>query len=370
MLKWLISCASIALSIGCTTQEKDHNKNEYFVMESKTIIEGLKQNNFKQIDEATFNEKCLKYFGVNIADTDETTLTVGRNGYVIFRQEACLSATTESVFLNPDATKDMFTEMEVLAQFQSNKNPIIQKIIAYNKLLFNDEPNASHYFMKNLDDANEVVIDFNYEQNTIITNYVINNLDVENVDFETIQNMLFNPSGKFRLEFNQKITNKRNKEFLFDYATRMAEFWEETPNFKDKITATLFFLNELDYPEKVVSIHEKYNLSLLEMLDLKDDKIVNMLIAQKSLEPKIRQLINDYKSLKEMNDETPIWGQISDTDGYVNIRKSDDPKSAIIEKINDGEKVEVFPTEKNMWLIKNHAGKTGYVHKSRLKMFY
>lgn len=368
MLKWIISNALLFITVGCTTQETNNNINDYFKMESSVINEGLKQNNFKQLSLANLEKKYSSYLGIQSKELKEDYINVGRNDYTLFVKEGFISTSSESIFTNTDATKDDYTTQDLKAQFAKRNTLIIKKIIAYNTLLFNDDPNAVHYFLQNYDDAVEIVIDFNYDQNPMITNFVINTLDINTIDPISVKNMLFNHLGKFRVELNQIIEKKKSKDFILDYGIRFIEIWAEIPTSEDKTSAIIYFLKTLNYPENANSIQEKYNYSFLEMLDKKEKNLIDKLQVDKTLDAQTYQLIKDYLIIKETTNETPIWGMISDSDGYVNIRKTEDPKSEIIDKINDGEKVEVFPTENTMWLIKNHIGKTGYIHKSRIKI--
>jgi hypothetical protein len=58
---------------------------------------------------------------------------------------------------------------------------------------------------------------------------------------------------------------------------------------------------------------------------------------------------------------------IQDPDGYTNLRKDKTTTSEVLQKINSGENVNVLDNSGDWFLIKTKEGKTGYVHKSRVK---
>lgn len=58
-----------------------------------------------------------------------------------------------------------------------------------------------------------------------------------------------------------------------------------------------------------------------------------------------------------------IW----DKDGYTNLRKDKNTSSEILKKLNSGEEIEVLNNSGDWWLIKTKEGRTGYIHKSRIK---
>jgi hypothetical protein len=89
---------------------------------------------------------------------------------------------------------------------------------------------------------------------------------------------------------------------------------------------------------------------------------------------------NKYYELKDLEDYsehvyspegellTGNTGIINDPDGYVNVRKERDAKSEIICRILQNEKFLYWPaSHSNWWSVKTKDGKSGYVHKSRIK---
>ena len=86
----------------------------------------------------------------------------------------------------------------------TKENGIADMFLAYNKLLFNDNPSSLSYFYKNKDNAIDVVFDLNYEKNDQLIRRAI---DVKNVLFYN------NPSRGYRKKlitmfYQQAASNK------------------------------------------------------------------------------------------------------------------------------------------------------------------
>ena len=62
-----------------------------------------------------------------------------------------------------------------------------------------------------------------------------------------------------------------------------------------------------------------------------------------------------------------LTNHIEDKDGYTNLRKEKNAKSEVLQKIKTGEQIEVLDNTDDWFLVKTKEGKTGYVHKSRIK---
>jgi len=58
---------------------------------------------------------------------------------------------------------------------------------------------------------------------------------------------------------------------------------------------------------------------------------------------------------------------INDPDGYSNLREEKSSSSEVLQKIKSGEHIEVIDNSDDWFLVKTKEGKTGYIHKSRVK---
>ena len=72
--------------------------------------------------------------------------------------------------------------------------------LAYNKLLFNDNPSSLSYFYKNKDNAIDVVFDLNYEKNDQLIRRAIDYACQNGYIANDVKNVLFynNPSRGYR----------------------------------------------------------------------------------------------------------------------------------------------------------------------------
>lgn len=68
-----------------------------------------------------------------------------------------------------------------------------------------------------------------------------------------------------------------------------------------------------------------------------------------------------------MSSQKICKGVINDSDGYTNIRKSNNANSEIIGKIVDGEVFTYWETNDNWYVVQTVKGVKGYVHKSKIK---
>lgn len=82
-------------------------------------------------------------------------------------------------------------------------------------------------------------------------------------------------------------------------------------------------------------------------------------------------MVTFYKLKRERiynNEDRKLYVyQIFDKDGYCNLRKSDNNKSDIIEKIANNTIVNVLDSTMDWWFIQTKRGSTGFIHKSKLK---
>lgn len=60
--------------------------------------------------------------------------------------------------------------------------------------------------------------------------------------------------------------------------------------------------------------------------------------------------------------------EIFDKDGYTNLRADKNSSSKIIDKLISGEEIKIIESLDDWWYIKTKTGKTGYVHKSRVRV--
>ena len=79
-------------------------------------------------------------------------------------------------------------------------------------------------------------------------------------------------------------------------------------------------------------------------------------------DPSFSQISKIYPYIKS----SFLKNHIQDSDGFTNLRKEKNAQSEILEKIKSGETIEVLDNTGDWYLVKTKAGKTGYVHKSKI----
>lgn len=75
----------------------------------------------------------------------------------------------------------------------------------------------------------------------------------------------------------------------------------------------------------------------------------------------------DYEESNNSNNQKACQGIINDPDGYVNIRKSNNGNSEIIDIVKDGEVFTYWETNDNWYVVQTSKGVKGFMHKSRIK---
>ena len=58
--------------------------------------------------------------------------------------------------------------------------------------------------------------------------------------------------------------------------------------------------------------------------------------------------------------------EVSDKDGYVNMRQAPNSSSTIVTKLNNGTKLDILDASSNWWKVSTE-GKEGFIHKSRIQ---
>ncbi len=78
--------------------------------------------------------------------------------------------------------------------------------------------------------------------------------------------------------------------------------------------------------------------------------------------------IEEYVTVIYEKTEVESYGEITDPDGHTNLREQPNSNSEILQKIKDGESVQIVSKDGLWYKVKTAAGQTGYVHNSRLKI--
>lgn len=360
----LLILFSIFTFTCCSKSNIKNQSDKDMDIETEILKEALKKNNYKFINKEDFIGRVKLYFGESSIDGEQI---VGKNAYQLDTFNQFINTFPESIFYNPNTQENQFTKEQAINNLSNLTDYSTAKFLAYNKLLFNDDNLSSLFFLQNLDDANEVVIDFGYEKSEKINTMVVNKMDIDNFDEKTYRSVLIYNNGSIRSKFITKILELRGDEFLFSIAYGFIENMSnyKSTNYDDVL---VFVLNTLK--KEKINVTYDFSYKLISLLDEKNSEVVKRIENNSKTNGEVKEIINAYFTNKDSgapNDKSQV-GYIKDTDGFVNVRESDDIQSKIIGTINNGEKIFYLPSNKTMWFVETLDGTTkGYVHKSRIK---
>lgn len=262
--------------------------------ETRVILEGLESRKFSVIHTEEFILRSKEYFNIQKDLTQITSIKVGRESFTLYPQHGFLRPSTDDIFYNADSTRQVYTEEEVLHLFQDSTNWLTNRIVAYNKLLFNDDPEATNYFLDNLEDAKEVVIDFGYDKDEHITKFVVKNIELDQLDQENMVKLLFyQKDGTFRQKVADILIKKRDAEFINQIAIRLIDSWNNLS--ASRIDAITYFLRALEYPENVENSNDRYDFIILKRLAKKDPLAIPSVEKNRFANSTIYKLIDELK---------------------------------------------------------------------------
>ena len=268
--------------------------------ESTVISQGLSLRDYVPIHEEEFSIRSQKYFNIKKVELESEQLTVGRESFVLYPKNGFLVPTTESIFENADPNKPAYTADEIASLFQDTTHWLTNRIVAYNKLLFNDDESTTSYFLQNIDDANEVVIDYGYDQNLAVTRYVIEELNLESVDVDVLHKLFFYvKDGSFRIKIAEQIIELKDPDFFKQLAQNLIESWNKLPENAQKLDAVIYLLRGLNHPENVENMHERYDYVILEKLLDKNLSTIKNVRANRFTNHSVNELLDTYKTIKE-----------------------------------------------------------------------
>lgn len=353
----------------CSKPNNKKQSNKEMDTETEILKEALKNHNYKLVNKDDFLEKAKVYFGSDVFDqnpSNDGQLLIGKNDYQLDIQNQFINTFPESIFYNPNTKQDQFTKEQALHNLNNLTDYSTAKFLAYNKLLFNDDNLSSLFFLQNLDEANEIVIDFGYEKNEKINTMVVSKIDTENFDEKTYRSVLMFNNDNIRSNFITKILKIKGDQFLFSIAYGFIENMNAYKPMSYDNTL-IFVLNNLKKDKTNITNDFSYNL--ISLLDKKNSEMIKRIEVNPKTNLEVKEIINSFyinKDSGDSNDKSQI-GYIKDTDGFVNVRENNDVNSNIIGRINNNEKIFYTPSSGSMWMVQTADGSIkGYVHKSRI----
>lgn len=177
--RFIIFCLFALVANFCQAQSSGSHhimvENEFVntgLMEREYSMQSLllkgyaKSHGYKTPDYDVFKEKCLQLFGIRLHPSAQVySLDINKDIiYSVNEFGRFIFTGNESLFYQPALDHEP-TMSEARKVLYTKENGIADMFLAYNKLLFNDNPSSLSYFYKNKDNAIDVVFDLNYEKN-------------------------------------------------------------------------------------------------------------------------------------------------------------------------------------------------------------
>lgn len=350
-------------------------------MQSLILEEYAKSHGYNAPSYEVFKEKCLQFFGIRLHPSAQV-YSLDINEDVIYSVNEIgrfIYTGNESLFYQPALDHEP-TMDEARKVLYTKENGIADMFLAYNKLLFNDNPSSLSYFYKHKDNAIDIVFDLNYENNDLLTQRAIEYACQNGYIVNDVRNVLFynNPSRGYRKKlitmFYKYAESSKDRMETFENLVYAYYKHYKQINVKQEVkdeclVCLLDCLNKYD---------ETHQDNILKVMDKKTyQHLSNFILVDKELIPRMEK--NNYygstalrdvaKAVLLLSSTTDDFADyyIEDPDGYTNVRTSESSKAKIITQVKSGSFVDVIEKRGDWWKVKTDNGKVGYIHKSRIR---
>lgn len=355
-------------NISCQGQEGKNSNIEQKEMEKFNDI--LTKSNFKNSKsnfEST-NKELLGYKSQNLDD--------GYNEIIIFNEPIDYQISKEGKFIK--IGNDILPDIDKIKQEDLINYPYMKSVINLNKIIYQNDMTSILTIIHNDSDlALDIAILFNYEKNDQLLKRACDNIE----DLEDYTNnfklsiIFYNKDNSIRKKLLQYLSKKQE---LIYYITFYLADNRKTIVEKNKLsnkeidTAIAFLLN--------IGLENRMDDDVYTGTDLSYRLLNNIFISYPSLIQSFEK--DNYFDHKDLRYFTKVFKTeqqalndnlnstdytIQDPDGYTNLRKEKNSSSEVLQKIKSGENIEVLDNSGDWWQVKTKEGKTGYVHKSRIK---
>lgn len=355
---------------------------KYEKMQTAVLEVYTKEKGYKAPSYQEFKDKCLFLFGVylNTTPKDYSHDISVQLEYTINEPARLIYTNAESLFYQPEMEKEP-TEGNARRMLENKAEGIGDKLVAYNKLLFNDDPTTLAYFINHQEEAIEVVYKLDYEGNSLLTKKAIAFARQTDIYTDEMESILFykNKERGFRKNFITDIyqqcciDDKKIEPFeiLVDAYCRSFVKLQYRQSIKDE--CLVFLLKCL------MDFDDKHNKNITKITDMKSyQHMSNFMSIDKKLAQRLRDF-NFYKNNKleklihdveivNHNVEEAVDYYINDPDGFCNMRNRRDISGQIIKKVASGSFVNILEQNGDWWKVKTEDGTIGYIHKSRIKL--
>lgn len=350
-------------------------------MQSLILEEYAKSHGYNAPSYEVFKEKCLQFFGIRLHPSAQV-YSLDINEDVIYSVNEIgrfIYTGNESLFYQPALDHEP-TMDEARKVLYTKENGIADMFLAYNKLLFNDNPSSLSYFYKHKDNAIDIVFDLNYENNDLLTQRAIEYACQNGYIVNDVRNVLFynNLSRGYRKKlitmFYKYAESSKDRMETFENLVYAYYKHYKQINVKQEVkdeclVCLLDCLNKYD---------ETHQDNILKVMDKKTyQHLSNFILVDKELIPRMEK--NNYygstalrdvaKAVLLLSSTTDDFADyyIEDPDGYTNVRTSGSSKAKIITQVKSGSFVDVIEKRGDWWKVKTDNGKVGYIHKSRIR---
>ena len=350
-------------------------------MQSLILEEYAKSHGYKAPSYEVFKEKCLQFFGIQLHSSAQTySLDINEDiVYSINEIGRFIYTGNESLFYQPALDHEP-TMDEARKVLYTKENGIADMFLAYNKLLFNDNPSSLSYFYRHKDNAIDVVFDLNYENNDLLTQRAIEYACQNGYIVNDVTNVLFynNPSRGYRKKlitmfYKYAETSKERMETFENLVYAYYKHYKQInvrQEVKDKcLVCLLDCLNKYDetHQDNILKVMDKKAYQHLSNFMLVDKELILRMEKNNYYESTALRDVAKAVLLLSSTTDDPADYYIEDSDGYTNVRALGSSKAKIITQVKSGSFVDVIEKRGEWWKVKTDNGKVGYIHKSRIR---
>ena len=350
-------------------------------MQSLILEEYAKSHDYKAPSYEVFKEKCLQLFGIRLHPSAQV-YSLDINEDIIYSVNEIgrfIYTGNESLFYQPALDHDP-TMDEARKVLYTKENGISDMFLAYNKLLFNDNPSSLSYFYKHKDNAIDIVFDLNYENNDLLTQRAIEYAFQNGYIVNDVRNVLFynNPSRGYRKKlitmfYKYAETSKERMETFENLVYAYYKHYKQI-NLKQEVkdeclVCLLDCLNKYDetHQDNILKVMDKKVYQHLSNFMLVDKELIQRMEKNNYYgSTALRDVAKAVLLLSSTTDDFADY-YIEDPDGYTNVRMSGNSKAKIITQVKSGSFVDVIEKGGDWWKVKTDNGKVGYIHKSRIR---
>lgn len=350
-------------------------------MQSLILEEYAKSHGYMAPSYEVFKEKCLQFFGIRLHPSAQV-YSLDINEDIIYSVNEIgrfIYTGNKSLFYQPALDHEP-TMDEARKVLYTKENGIADMFLAYNKLLFNDNPSSLSYFYKHKDNAIDVVFDLDYENNDLLIQRAIEYACQNSYIVNDVTNVLFynNPSREYRKKlitmfYKYAETSKDRMETFENLVYAYYKHYKQI-NVRQKVkdeclVCLLDCLNKYDetHQDNILKVMDKKVYQHLSNFMLVDKELIQRMEKNNYYgSTDLRDVAKAVLLLSSTTDDFADY-YIEDPDGYTNVRTYGSSKAKIITQVKSGSFVDVIEKGGDWWKVKTDNGKVGYIHKSRIR---